>query len=252
MTTTADLERAVTAAGIAAPVRWDEVTGSTNAAALDLARSGAPEFALVAAGHQTQGQGRLGRTWSDRPGQALMFSVVLRPTLAPETAGLLSLLAGAAMAEAASVASGRSIRCKWPNDLLTEDGGKVAGILLESVMQDGALAHVVMGLGVNLAPPADIEGAAGLGPDVDPMALLTGFLRGFRAGYHPGEPGFGAEVVRRWTAVSATLGREVEAARADGSRERGRAAALDERGGLVIETAGGPVTVVFGEIAHLH
>jgi biotin-(acetyl-CoA carboxylase) ligase len=52
--------------------------------------------------------------------------------------------------------------------------------------------------------------------------------------------------------VSATLGQEVEAARADGSRERGRATALDERGGLVIETAGGPVTVVFGEIAHLH
>lgn len=180
-----------------------------------------------------------------------MFSVVLRPALAPETAGLLSLLAGAALAEAASEACGRSILCKWPNDLLAADGGKVAGILLASEVQEGALTHVVMGLGVNLAPPAGIEGAAGLGPDVDPMSLLSGFLLGFRAGYRPDEPGFGDHVVRRWSVVSATLGREVEAARPDGSRVRGRAMALDERGGLVIETPSGAVTVMFGEIVHL-
>ena len=40
MTTTADLERALAAAGIAAPVRWDEVTGSTNATARELAERG--------------------------------------------------------------------------------------------------------------------------------------------------------------------------------------------------------------------
>jgi BirA family biotin operon repressor/biotin-[acetyl-CoA-carboxylase] ligase len=252
MTTTADLERVLAAAGIAAPVRWDEVTGSTNATALDLAGSGAPEWTLVSAGHQTEGHGRLGRSWRDTPGQALMFSVVLRPDIAPDRAGLLCLLAGAVMAEAASEASGTSIRCKWPNDLLAADGGKVAGILLESVVRDSVLRHVVMGLGVNLRPPQDIEGAAGLGGQVDPMALLTGFLIRFRDGYRPGEPTFAPDIVRRWSDVSTTLGREVEVARADGSRERGRATALDERGGLIIETDAGPITVVFGEVAHLH
>ena len=180
-----------------------------------------------------------------------MFSVVLRPAMAPQDAGLLSLLAGAAMAEAASEVSGSKIRCKWPNDLLAEDGRKVAGILLESVVREGVLRDVVMGLGVNLEPPEGIEGAAGIGADVDPMTLLTGFLVRFRAGYRPGDPAFGPEVVRRWSAVSATLGTDVEVARADGSRERGRATALDARGGLIIETATGPTTVVFGEVAHL-
>ena len=251
MTTTTDLERALTAAGITAPVRWDEVTGSTNATARELAGRGAQEWTLVAAGHQTQGHGRLGRTWHDRPGEALMFSVVLRPVLPAQDAGLLCLLAGAAMAEAASEASNSPIRCKWPNDLLAADGGKVAGILLESVVQDGALRDVVMGLGVNLSAPEGIEGAAGIGAHVDPMGLLTGFLRRFRSGYRPGDPAFGADVVRRWSAVSATLGADVEALRADGSRTSGRATALDARGGLVIETATGPTTVVFGEVAHL-
>lgn len=251
MTTTADLERALAAAGIAAPARWDEVTGSTNATARGLAERGAQEWTLVAAGHQTAGHGRLGRTWQDLPGRALMFSVVLRPAIEPQDAGLLSLLAGAAMAEAASEVSGATIRCKWPNDLLAQRGGKVAGILLESVVRDGVVRHVVMGLGVNLAPPEGVEGAAGIGADVDPMTLLTGFLVRFRAGYRPGDPAFGPEVVRRWSAASATLGADVEVTRADGSHERGRATALDARGGLIVEAAEGPATVVFGEVAHL-
>jgi BirA family transcriptional regulator, biotin operon repressor / biotin---[acetyl-CoA-carboxylase] ligase len=252
MTTTLDLERALAAAGIAAPVRWDEVTGSTNETARELARSGAEEWTLVAAGHQTGGHGRLGRVWQDVPGQALMFSVVLRPGIAPQEAGLLSLLAGAAMAEVASEVSGTTILCKWPNDLLARDGeGKVAGILLESVVQDGAVREVVMGLGINLVPPQGVPGAAGLGAHVDPMTLLTAFLVRFRAGYRPGADGFPGEVVKRWSAVSATLGRDVEVTRADGTCEQGCATSLDAQGGLVIETATGPTTVVFGEVAHL-
>ena len=180
-----------------------------------------------------------------------MFSVLLRPALTPADAGLLSLLAGAAMAEAASETSASPVRCKWPNDLLNGAGGKVGGILLESVVMDGTLREVVMGLGVNLSPPPDVEGAAGLGEDVDPIGLLTGFLQRFRAGYRPQDPSFGTEIVRRWSAISATLGRDVEVVRGDGSRAHGRASGLDAHGGLIMETATGSTTVVFGEVAHL-
>ena len=106
MTTTADLERVLVAAGCAAPAQWDETTGSTNATARARAEAGDPEWTLVAAGHQSEGQGRLGRSWEDRPGAALLFSVVLRPTIDPPDAGLLPVLAGAAMAEAAKASTG--------------------------------------------------------------------------------------------------------------------------------------------------
>src|SRR4029450_1199953 len=78
------LVRALERVGLRAPVRFDEVTASTQATALELAGTGTPEWTLVATGHQTQGRGRLGRTWLDRPGRALMFSLVLRPELDPE------------------------------------------------------------------------------------------------------------------------------------------------------------------------
>ena len=77
------LVRALERVGLRAPVRFDEVTASTQATALELAAAGTPEWTLVAAGHQTEGRGRLGRTWLDRPGRALMFSFVLRPALEP-------------------------------------------------------------------------------------------------------------------------------------------------------------------------
>ena len=131
MLSTTELERAFADPGLEAPVRFDEVTGSTNATALGMAEAGAPEWTLVAAGHQTAGRGRLGRTWMDRAGAALMFSFVVRPPLEPERAGLIPLLAGAAMAAAIRDVAGADVRCKWPNDLLVGDA-KVGGILVES------------------------------------------------------------------------------------------------------------------------
>jgi BirA family transcriptional regulator, biotin operon repressor / biotin---[acetyl-CoA-carboxylase] ligase len=246
MLSTTELERALAAAGLVAPVHFDEVTGSTNATALEMAEAGAPEWTLIAAAHQSAGRGRQGRTWLDRPGDALMFSFVLRPgALSPEHYGLIPLLAGVAMTEAIERVAHLEVRCKWPNDLML-DGAKVGGILVESSVGEGAALFAVVGVGVNLEPPSHVAGAAGLG-DVEPVALLSEFLRRFHRGY----AGLPADVVERWSAVSATLGREVEATRVDASRIRGRAIAVDERGALVIETTEGSVTVASGEVEHL-
>ena len=247
MTTTADVERALEAAGLVAPVDWQEVTSSTNATALEMAEAGAPQWSLAAAAHQTQGRGRLGRSWADHPGRALMFSVVLRPDMAPEDAGILPLLAGAAMAEAGAALSGLRVRCRWPNDLMVLHE-KVGGILAESGVTDGTLRHVVMGVGVNLEAPPGMEGAAGLGPAVDPLELLTRFLIGFHAGYDAGDT---EAVIARWTAVSATVGRVVEATSWEGRMITGTATGVDARGALVVDTATGPVTVSSGELLHL-
>jgi BirA family transcriptional regulator, biotin operon repressor / biotin---[acetyl-CoA-carboxylase] ligase len=240
-----ELERALADLGLEAPVRFEETTGSTNATAVDLAEAGAPEWTLVAAGHQTAGRGRLGRTWTDRPEAALMFSFVLRPALDPEDAGLIPLLAGAAMAGAVRDVVGLEVRCKWPNDLLLE-GGKVGGILAESSVVDHRIRYAVVGIGLNLEPPADVATAAGLG-DADVAALLSAFLRRFHGGYVRLPEGAADD----WTAVSATLGAEVEVARLVGPAVRGRAIAVDERGALVIRTASGMETVSSGEVEHV-
>jgi BirA family biotin operon repressor/biotin-[acetyl-CoA-carboxylase] ligase len=241
-----ELERALAAAGLQAPTRFDEVTGSTNATALELAEAGTPEWTLVAAGHQTEGRGRLGRTWVDRPGDALMFSFVLRPGwLDLQHAGLVALLAGWASATAIREVAGVDVRCKWPNDLLLGDA-KVSGILVESAVSDDRIRHMVVGVGVNLARPDEPLDAAGIGP-VDEGDLLAVFLVRFREGYERLPEG----VVEGWSAVSATLGREVEVRRLFGAPILGTAVRVDDRGALVVQTQDGQVAVTSGEVQHL-
>ena len=239
------LRRALRTAGLAAPVRWDDTTESTNATAQEMAAEGAPAWTLVAAGHQTAGRGRNGRAWVDRPGAALMCSLVLRPRWGADHIGLVSLAAGSAMAEAASRASGRDVRCKWPNDLMVGES-KVGGILGEVEITDGRIGHIVLGIGVNLDPPDDVPGAGAIG-DVDEEALLTDFLQRFR-GMVEGSPD---EIVRRWRDLSATLGHRVAATTVGGDTVRGVAADLDETGALLVDTDAGRLRVAFGEIHHL-
>jgi BirA family biotin operon repressor/biotin-[acetyl-CoA-carboxylase] ligase len=246
---TRTLERALGAAGLQAAVRWQEVTGSTNEVAAAMAAEGAPEWSIAAAGHQTAGRGRLGRTWDDRPGRSLMCSLVLRPVfLDPDHGGWIPLLAGVSLAEACREVTGLDVRCKWPNDLLV-GAGKVAGVLVESQVADGKIAVAVVGTGLNLEAP-DIQGAAGIGADADPEAILTAYLREM-AGCYRAAGGIAEGVRDRWLAMSATIGREVLAATVDGRDVRGIATGLDDRGGLIVETPDGPTSVGSGEVAHL-
>src|SRR5215510_12981141 len=122
---------------------------STNAYARSLAEQGANEGEVVVAETQTQGRGRLGRSWISPPFVNLYFSVILRPRLLPVDAPQLTLMAAVALAD--TVASFISIppTIKWPNDILVE-GKKLAGVLTESSCDTERIEFVILGIGVNL------------------------------------------------------------------------------------------------------
>ena len=111
-----------------APIGWLETVGSTNDAMKDRARAGAPAWSAVVASRQTTGRGRQGRAWLSPEGN-LFLSVLLRPALALDRAGMLPLAAGVAAAEAAGE-WGVDARLKWPNDLMVA-GRKLGGVLVE-------------------------------------------------------------------------------------------------------------------------
>lgn len=235
-------------AGLDAPIRFDEVTGSTNAAAAELARVGAPEWTVVAAGHQTAGRGRLGRGWVDRPGAALLCSIVLRPPIGPEAAGAVPLLVGTALAEAIADTAEAAAGCKWPNDVLV-DGRKAAGVLAEGAVHDDRIAFVVVGIGVNLGEPPlpDVGSVRGVGAP----ELLGAFLDAFVPRYRPAAETFAQDVVDAYRPWCVTLGRRVRATTTTGKSVEGEAVDLDANGGLLVDTGAEVVTVSFGEVEHL-
>jgi len=125
---------------------------STNDLAAAEARGGAPTGTLVTTDAQTAGRGRLGRAWHAPPGENLTFSVVLRPTRPAAEIPPMTLLVGAALAEALGHL-GFDARVKWPNDVLLRPEGrprKVAGILTEAATAGMEVGHVIMGIGLNV------------------------------------------------------------------------------------------------------
>ncbi len=242
------LAHALERIGAHAPVRFDEVTRSTQLTARSLAEEGAPEWTLVAAAHQTEGRGRLGREWVDEPGRALMFSVVLRPDLPPERGGLIPLLAGWALTVACRPA-GVQARCKWPNDLMVGEG-KAGGIIAESKLSGDGIEHIVLGVGVNVAAAPAVAGAAAIG-DVQPAEVLESFLVAFAGRYEPGSPAFPDATLTAYREVCATIGTRVRATTTDGLVVEGDAVDLDDAGGLVVRTDEGLHVVRFGDVEHL-
>jgi BirA family biotin operon repressor/biotin-[acetyl-CoA-carboxylase] ligase len=143
------------------------LTDSTNDDALAAARAGARHGALFVTDEQRHGRGRRGNSWHAPPGEALLFSVVLRPELAPERASSLALVAGLAVRAAvanvlASAGAAPIAQVKWPNDVVV-DRLKVAGVLVESQMRGEKLGAAVVGVGLNVGRvelPADVRARA--------------------------------------------------------------------------------------------
>jgi len=124
------------------------VIDSTNTSLRALGQRASPEGAIVLADAQTAGRGQAGKVWISPPGRNLYVSILLRPSIAPTQAPLLSLLTAVALVDTLRQ-EGVVCGIKWPNDVLIH-GRKVAGILTETELAGDTLAFVVVGIGVNV------------------------------------------------------------------------------------------------------
>jgi len=124
--------------------------GSTSTKAYQLAQQGADEWTVVVADTQTKGRGRSGKAW-ESPSGGLWFSVILRPPISPDMAGLIQMLAAVAVLKVLrTTIKGRGkVGVKWPNDIIV-GGRKLGGILVETKTVANALSFAVIGVGINV------------------------------------------------------------------------------------------------------
>ena len=225
------------------------VTGSTNDDAKKLAGEAAAEGTIVLASKQTDGRGRLGRTWVSPEG-GLYLSFVLRPECPPESLAHLSLIVGIAVRKALVGLGCDCATLKWPNDVLlstdaddeSRTAGKVSGILAEAIVSEAGLEAVIVGIGVNVnrgpdafpgsAYVSDVKGT--LPPEVAAAVVIRSVLRTYGAWRSAGyrfEP-FRGEYLAHLT----LLGREVRVSDLDGSvLAQGRVSGVDEQGCLIVD-----------------
>jgi BirA family transcriptional regulator, biotin operon repressor / biotin---[acetyl-CoA-carboxylase] ligase len=229
-------------------------TPSTQDVVRAAARGGVAEGWCCAAEEQTAGRGRQGRSWSAPPGAALLVSVLLRPP--PGVASGVPLAVGLAVADAVEALAGVRVGLKWPNDVLAEEGGKLAGVLVEVEPRAGSGTAAVAGVGLNLAVEGFPEGVRGaslhelagrpVGWEEALAALLTALGTRCRALYGAGV----AATVAAWRERAVGLGGAV-AVDTPGGRVEGTAVDVDDEGALLVARRDGEVARLLAGDVHL-
>jgi BirA family transcriptional regulator, biotin operon repressor / biotin---[acetyl-CoA-carboxylase] ligase len=231
----------------------DRVT-STNAEAARLA----PGPAWVLGLEQTAGRGRRARPW-DSPRGNMYASLVMTPTGSAAEVALRSFVAALALRDALVTLTGlpRAFTLKWPNDVLC-NGGKIAGILLESASAGPGVGHLVIGVGVNLiAAPDMAQVEAGALPPVTllaetgirttPEAMLAALAPAF-AKWEAVMTTVGFAPVRAaWLAGAAHLGAPIRA-RTGMTTHHGTFRTIDETGALILATADGTLAIPAADV----
>ena len=219
-----------------------EETGSTNADLLARVGAGIDSLdrpTLRIARHQTAGRGRAGRSWLSAPGSTLMFS------LAWPFAGPLTRLAGLPLAVGVALAETLAaldvpVTLKWPNDLI-KDGGKLAGILVETRIAADQSIWAVIGAGINLLMPDQLEQQIGRDVASAPwlaqmdrnrlMAMLLARLTAVLTEFD--DAGF-APFAARWNRLHA---------------HQDRAVTIHDQGRLLLDTAQGRIAILSGDVS---
>ena len=245
---------------------YDSV-GSTNDRVHQLADAldgkAAPHGTVVAADRQTAGKGRRGRAWESPAGANIYFSLLLRPTFAPDKASMLTLLIAYGVKcgiERQLVSDASQCGIKWPNDVVI-DGKKVCGILTEMYLEGNSIDHVIVGVGVNVGKqnfaPELVDKATSLesecGQVFDRSRLLADILEVFEEEYES----FAAENAiadlkffkEKYNACLVNRDREVCVLDPKGEY-RGIARGINDTGELLVELQDGSLKEVYaGEVS---
>lgn len=210
--------------------------------------------------YQTAGRGRRGRAWIAPLGSGLCLSVGWQFAGMPAAPAALTLAVGVAVRRVLERTAGVRIALKWPNDLVFDER-KLGGILLELAAESHGGAHVVIGIGLNVALPPEygatlsdwprgaIDLKTALGREPPPRAVLAAGLVDELASLLVDYPERGFAAYRtEWRSADYLRGRAV---RLDepGGPVHATAVGIDADGALLVEAAGRRRRVVAGDVS---
>ena len=131
-------------------VIFDEID-STNNYLKNLAKDKSQNNILVVANYQTNGRGRLGRTFISDKSNGIYMSLLVRPNISINDAKKITCLTAVSINNAINELTGLNSKIKWVNDIYINNK-KVCGILTEAQtsIEEGIIDYVVIGIGINV------------------------------------------------------------------------------------------------------
>ena len=254
----AEIQPGLSTRRFGAVISYDEVLGSTNRRASELAKQGAVEGTLVVADHQTEGRGRLQRIWFSPPGMNLYASLILRPAVPPVRAPELSLVAAVAIVRAIQgQCPDLDLKIKWPNDVFA-GGKKCCGVLCDMDSEIDRVHYLIVGIGINVNtpsaafPPAIADRATSLaaetGGNWSRPKTMTALLNAFEPAYDQWLEDGLAPFVPELDRFSLLQGRTVTISTGRGHMS-GTVTGISPQGALLLRDASGtPQTILSGDV----
>lgn len=229
---------------------------SSNDEIMALARQSADlaHKALCVAHFQTKGRGRQGRSWVNRQGECLMFSLGWAFDKPQYELGSLALVVALACRRALADI-GLDVNIKWPNDLVVAND-KLAGILIETARIENKTVAVI-GIGINFVLPKEVENATSVQAlfqtaskqGVSVKTLLNAVLAQLDALLSEyAQNGF-ASCVGEYDAANRDTDRPVLLLQEGRVVHEGVVKGVDAQGALRLQTDKGEKTIVSGEIS---
>jgi BirA family transcriptional regulator, biotin operon repressor / biotin---[acetyl-CoA-carboxylase] ligase len=194
---------------------------------------------------QDNGRGRMGRAWESPTGN-LLASTIVRIRTDDPPASTLAFVAALAVYDAVEVIAPEApVQIKWPNDLLSKDGAKLCGMLLER-----AGDAVVVGVGLNLVSHPQglarvVTNLTALGArPPHPQAVTEILANAFAIWVGRWRLGGMRGVTQSWQKVAHPIGTALTANLPDGSVEEGLYAGLSDDGALQLRLADGSIRAI--------
>lgn len=153
--TASEIEEHLAAENAGLNIRVQDTVTSTNTVLKEAAEKGGEEGNVLIARQQTQGKGRIGRTFYSPERSGLYMSILLKPKYTAEVALYITTAAAVAVANAIEETTGIEAAIKWVNDVYVK-GKKVCGILTEASVdfENNSLSYAVLGIGINIKIPS--------------------------------------------------------------------------------------------------
>jgi len=224
----------------------DEVTSTFDACE----KIGVCHGTVVCAKRQTDGTGRLGRSWESNEG-GIYFSLILEPSRYGFDIQLYTLICALGVQRAISEHTACMI--KWPNDIVSPDGRKLCGILTKIKLFDSKAGFINVGIGINANNKSfsdDLKYAGSLchfpAREVDENRLLCSVLSEIEKVLCLSPD----SLVKEFAEVCVTVGSRVKIVPAEGEKYAGNAKGISKDGSLMVEKDDGSLVCVnSGEVS---
>ncbi len=212
---------------------------------------------LCATDWQTAGHGRRGKGWQSQRGN-ITFTLRQRVPLPAAKLLGLSLVTGVAVVSVLRAQLGLDVNLKWPNDVLTGNGQKLGGLLIElmQVKEDSSATDVLTGIGLNVRHQPEFDGLGigatslerlGVPGELDRHALIAAIAASVTMHYTEFAAHGWQAFESRWQAVDALFGRQVNVS---GQKSfSGKACGVSATGALLVQTESGIEEVMGGEVS---